>query len=350
MNTNSIGGKDIEQGQDWDVYLFRPEDAAGVARLFRSVYGKGYPIRTYIEPELLIQENAAKRTISSVAMTSGGDVIGHNALFNSAAHPGVFETGAGAVHRAYRGGKGVFTSMVEHGLETARSIDLVNLVFGESVCNHVYSQRMMLKMGFIPRAMEVDLISAAAHETEGGATGRVAAVLAFRTYRPRPHTIFLPEAYKDVWGFLYENLDDSRDFQLSREAIPAKTSSTVSCRVFDFAGVARITVERAGNDFAARITALEKELKEKSVQVIQVWLDLSCPWVGEAVDLLRLRGFFLGGALPRWFDSDGFLMQKILKQPDWNGILVHGNRSAEILRVVRADWERCVASCAPDNR
>ena len=121
MNGDAREACDIEPGQEWEVDLFRPEDAEGVVRIFRSVYGAGYPVRTYVEPQRLIEENAARRTISSVARTPRGDVVGHNALFNSASHPGTYESGAGAVHAAYRGGKGIFTRMVDHGLEVAKT-------------------------------------------------------------------------------------------------------------------------------------------------------------------------------------------------------------------------------------
>jgi hypothetical protein len=45
--------------------------------------------------------------------------------------------------------------------------------------------------------------------------------------------------------------------------------------------------------------------------VIQVWLKFSSPWNGKVVDILRRKGYFLGGSLPRWFDEDGLLMQKV---------------------------------------
>lgn len=332
--------QDIEPGQEWEVDLFRPEDAAGVARLFRSVYGEGYAVRTYIEPERLIRENAARRTISSVARTVRGEVIGHNALFNSAAHPGTYESGAGAVHAAYRGGKGIFTHMFEHGLEIAGTLPHINAVFGEPVCNHVFSQKMMARAGFPPRALEVDLISAAAHQKEGGAEGRVAAFLCFRTIRRRPHAVYLPEPYGDALNALYEGLDDERDFCISKEEVPVGTVSKIRSQIFETAGVARIAVDEAGEDFEVGTKGLEKKLQEKKIVVIQIWLNLSSPWVGGAVETLRRRGYFLGGILPRWFDSDGLLMQKVLKRPDWEGIHVYGERSAEILKIVRADWGR----------
>jgi hypothetical protein len=342
MNNDTPERYDIEPGQDWEVGLFRPEDAEGVVRIFRSVYGDGYPVRTYVDSQLLTKENAARTIISSVARTPRGDVVGHNALFNSAAHPGTYEVGAGAVHAAYRGGKGIFTQMVDHGLEVAATFPQVNAVFGEPVCNHIYSQKLVDKAGFVLRALEVDLMPAAAFEKEASASGRVAAFLAFRTYRPKPHTVYLPAVYLDILRFLYDNLDDDRDFRLSEDAVPPGTVSDIRPRIFDFAGVARIAVHKPGVDFSSEIDGLERELRERHVQVIQIWLNLTYPWVGESVETLRRRGYFLGGALPRWFDSDGLLMQKILKRPDWEQICLYGDRAAEILKQVLADWKRSI--------
>lgn len=109
---------DIEAGQPWEVYRFEPRDAEGVVRLFHSIYGAGYPVRTYVEPQLLIEENAAHRIISSVAKTPDGDIVGHNALFNSAPHSGTYESGAGLVHAAYRGGKGISPGLWRMGLNS----------------------------------------------------------------------------------------------------------------------------------------------------------------------------------------------------------------------------------------
>ena len=347
MKSNTTETHDIEPGQDWEVDLFRPEDAKGVVSIFRSVYGEGYPVRTYVDPQLLIEENAARRVISTVARTPRGDIVGHNALFNSAAHPGIYESGAGAVHGAYRGGKGIFTRMVDHGLEVATTFPAINAVFCEPVCNHVFSQKLTEKAGFVLRALEVDLMPAGAYEKEASATGRVAAFLTFRTFRPRPHAVYLPAAYRDILLFLYEDLDDDRDFQISEDAVPVGTVSDIKPQIFDFAGVARVAVHEPGADFPSRLNTLERELRERRIQVIQIWLNLACPWVGEAVEVLKSRGYFLGGALPRWFDSDGLLMQKIQKRPDWDEISVYAQRAEEILKLVRADWNRSITTMSP---
>jgi hypothetical protein len=35
----------IEEGQEFTVDVFKPEDAPGITRLFREVYGEAYPAR-----------------------------------------------------------------------------------------------------------------------------------------------------------------------------------------------------------------------------------------------------------------------------------------------------------------
>ena len=79
--------------------------------------------------------------------------------------------------------------------------------------------------------------------------------------------------------------------------------------------------------------------KWSSIQ-FQVWLKPGFPRVGAAVNMLREQGYFLGGLLPRWFDHDGLLMQKLFCPPDWEGIRLHTDRAKTILELVREDRDR----------
>lgn len=330
----------IDAGQEWSISRFTPGDAPGVVSLFRSVYGEGYPVRTYMEEKLLIQENGAGRTISSVARTTNGAVVGHNALFNSAPFPGTFESGAGLVHPDYRGGKGIFTQLVAHGLKMAGEMPHVQAIFGEPVCNHPFSQKMCMKMGWVSRALEVDLMPAAAYEKEGSAAGRVAAFLDFTTVRTKPHILYLPAMYREDFRLFYKNLDDEREFRIAKAPIPTGSRTDLRPQVFTFAGVARVALHAVGTDFPICLDTLERNLRQEGILVTQLWLKHDCPWIGAATEILRDRGYFIGGALPRWFDTDGFLMQKIDKRPDWEGICTATEYGAEILERVRTDWQR----------
>ena len=58
---------------------------------------------------------------------------------------------------------------------------------------------------------------------------------------------------------------------------------------------------------------------------------------------MREGGYFFGGALPRWFDNDGFLMQKLLCPPNFEGIVLVSDFANELLNVIKADWQRAEA-------
>ncbi len=339
---NRTNDNQIAPGQEWQIDLFRPEDAAGVADLFRAVYGADYPIRTYIEPELLIKENAARRVISSVAKTLNGDIVGHNALFQSAPYKKIYESGAGAVHKDYRGGNGIFTKMIAHGIEVGHQDFGVELVYGEAVCNHVFSQKACYKLDLITRALEVDLMPAAAYNKEKSATGRVAATLCFKTLRPKPHTVYLPAAYEEQLQFIYANLDDKRTLKSARQTLPQDVKTKLDVEVFKFANVVRIAVLEAGADFIEALEEKEAELQKEGIKVFQIWLKLTTESIGDAVTRLRESGYFFGGILPRWFDGDGLLMQKTVDRPNWDEIQIYYKNDQKLAAMVRADWEQSV--------
>jgi hypothetical protein len=329
----------IEPDQTWEVDLFRPEDAEGVARLFLQVYGQGYPIKTFIDPALLIEENNALRTISIVARTPKGDIVGHNAIFNSAPFKGLYESGAGVVHPRYRGGAGIFAQMNAHGLDLGKNRFQIAGLFGESVCNHVFSQRMCAKLGAVNMAVELDLMPAAAYSREQSARGRVSSLLDFIHIQPKAQTVYIPWVYSEALDFIYGGLTDVRTRRPATVPIPADFTTELETQIFDFAQVARLAVKQAGGDFEQSLAGLERDLHARGVVIVQVWLNLAWPWVGEVVDRLRKRGYFLGGLLPRWFDADGLLMQKTKDRPCWEDMQVHFERAQKIVSFARKDWE-----------
>ena len=255
-------GYDVEPGQTWEVDFFRPEDAEGVTRLFLSVYGEAYPIKTFIQPEVLIRENESGRTISSVARTPKGDIVGHTALFGSAPYEGVRESGGGLVHASYRGG-GINREIIRHSYEEATRKSAVETAFGEAVCNHVFMQKIVYGLHFEYQALEVDLMPDSAYEKEGSAEGRVAAITAFRTYRPKPHRVFIPAVYEEAFRYLYSGLDDRREILLSGGRPPSHSTTRVDVSYFDFAKVARLAVWEAGADFAPVLEAEEKKVLQQ---------------------------------------------------------------------------------------
>lgn len=330
----------VEPGQEVVVDRFRPEDAQGVARCFKRVYGDDYPIRTFYDPELLNRENKAKRLISVVTRTVGGQVVGHNGLFNSdPCNPNLYETGSGLVLPEYRNTAKLFSRMVSLGEKIGKELGLEG-VYGEPVCNHSYTQRLMENLKYGTYALEVDLMPAEAYAKEDSASGRVSVLWSFKTLVPKPHTVYIPEPYRDFFDLAYRNLDDARQVEASDQPLPESLSTRIETQVFDFAKVARMAVHEMGRDFQQTLLAKEQEAKTRGAICFQAWLNLGVPWVQKAVNILRENGYFLGGLLTRWFDADGMLMQKLLPRPCWEGIQIAFDRNRFIIDAVRKDSDR----------
>jgi len=151
------------------------------------------------------------------------------------------------------------------------------------------------------------------------------------------YRIFLPEPYADMLRTITARLDDVRETTPSTQSIPMTESTVIDLKMFDFAQLARMAVRTIGSDFAKAFDTIEREAIERSAVVLQTWLNLGTPWVGKVVEMLRDRGYIFGGLLPRWFDTDGLLMQKLLCNPNFEEIQLLSAFSKELLAYIRQD-------------
>lgn len=336
---------ELAVGEKILIHLFRPEDAPGIGRLFQAVYGDHYPVRHFYNPEQLAKALETGQNYSIVARKEGGDIVGHMALFRSSPYPGVYECGAGLVLPEYRQG-GISLSLLHYTFERLATGLGLEETWGEAVCNHVHMQKAVGRTKHVETGLEIDLMPAEAYAREKSSSGRVTSLLVFRSYVSKPHMVYLPGIYENDLRSIYSGLDDERKLDVSSELPPDGIHTGASFEVFDFAQVARVAVTAIGQDFESFFTGMENRILTGKINVIQVWVNLSCPWVGYAVDVLRRRGYFMGGILARWFDADALLMQKIMERPNWEGIRLFSNRAEAMLRMVRKDWEQVTPLCS----
>ena len=326
-------------GRDYKIDLFKPSDAPGVAQLFREVYGDGYPVKIVYNPEQLVSAFQNNEYIPVLARTPDNRIVGFLSLYRSAPHQGVYEAGQALVLPEYRNTP-IYGLMIRQSIKTEPTIPGLDMLFTESVCKHTISQKAGIMFKYIETAIEIDLMPAEAYEIESAAPERVSTVAMFRTFVRKPHVVYVPEVYEACVHYIYDGFDDIRTLISSTDGIPLSGSTEISTQVFDFAQLARVTVHQVGADFETVFDAAEKRIENSRCGVIQVWLKLTWPWIGEVSGILRKRGFFLGGILPRWFDEDGLLMQKTLVRPNWEGINLYTDRAGQILRFIKDDWER----------
>lgn len=326
--------------EELSVGFFRPDDAQGVAKLFTEVYGDGYPAKIVYDPKGLVEAFERRDNIPIVVRSRDNVVVGYSSLFRAAPDKGVYEKGNGAVLPAFRNA-GVMGMIFRYVGRMMSGIEGLKVFFGEPVCNHVYIQKAALaNLPFVETALEADLMPAEAYDKEKSASGRVSTLLMFITVVPNPHTIYVPGIYARCLEYIYEGLDDRRSFIPSKDDLPSSRKTLIDTQVFDFARVARLAVHEAGADLPGVLDSEEERVLGRNVQVVQVWLKLSWPWIGKAAELLKEKGYFFGGVLPQWFGEDALLMQKTVSRPNWEGIHLFSDRAQKILEFIMADWQR----------
>ena len=179
------------------------EQARGVRQLFLDVYGDGYPIALYYEPDNLWQAHQRGDTVCEVALAEDGSVVGHCALYRSAPNPRLMEMGAGLVHPKARG-TGAIGLLVNGLLDYVKANGAADWVFGEAVCNHAVTQRTLSNTGFVETALEIDLMPAAAYTKEASAFGRVSTLLSFHQISDTEGEVYLPQRYRATLEGLYQ--------------------------------------------------------------------------------------------------------------------------------------------------
>ena len=333
----------IEPDQAYVIDRFRPEDAYGVARCFYAVYGDAYSLDTVYSPDALMQANAAGRLYSIVARSSRGDVLGHCALYPAPQCSSLYEEGMLVVVPAYRNGA-IAKQLVRYGLEVLAPQVPAQEVFGKAVCNHTISQKIGADCGFLETALELDYIPEEAYKKEQSAMGPVSALWMFRCYRDRLHEVFFPETYEEVLGFIYSGLFSRRSFTKTSAAASLPPASRVQQRLFGQKKVARFCVEQIGSDFDIAIESLEQTVRGQGSTIMQVYLPLAAAPAAAAIESLRLKGYFLGGVLPRWFGGDGLMMQKLDTRPHFDAIRLYSQRAEKLLDFIRRDWKEAAAN------
>lgn len=332
-------------GRDYKIALFEPGDAAGVAQLFREVYGDGYPVKIVYNPGQLVAAFENNEYIPVLARTPDHRIVGFTSLYRSAPHKGIYEVGLSLVLPAYRNTP-IFGLLSRRAVKAAPTIPGLELLFFEGVCSHTITQKAGILFKHVETAIEIDLMPAEAYEKELTSPGRVSTVDMFRTFVPKPHAVYVPQAYQEFVRYIYDGFDDSRTLISSTDRFPSGVTKIAS-EIYDFAQLARITIHQAGANFDSVFDAEERRIEDSHCTILQVWVKLSWPWTGEVLDILGNRGYFIGGILPRWFGEDGFLMQKVLARPNWDGIHLYTDRAAHILRFIKEDWERTQTGTPP---
>jgi len=332
--------QEVALGRAYEVGLLRPGDGQGVAQLFYTIYGDRYPVEDYYVPERIEQMNAEGSLLTVVARLETGVVAGQGAYYQSSPpNKALFEFGQVMVAPEYRDSL-MGAKIIREMDQLSRTMTQAEGFFGEAVCTHTVTQKLVDKQGYSECGLELSLMPAGAYEKEGAGAQRVTCLLGARVDRDRRMPLHLPECYRRELEFILEGFSLTRDIHFSEADRPSAAVTQLERKTFDFAQVERVQATTVGADFPLAASRLDEEAVQKGLAVLQVYVNAGAPGAAFAVEALRERGFILGGLLPIWFGPDGLLMQKLYIEPEFETINLHSVRGKAILEFLRADFER----------
>jgi serine/threonine-protein kinase RsbW len=293
-----------------EIRMMRPEEALELSRCVYRSYGYSYDWDYVYYPDRIreLQESGLMR--SCVAVTSGGEFVGHLAVRLENPDSTVGEAGQAVVDPRFRGHH-LFPRMKTFLAELAKNVGMYGL-YSEATAVHPYSQRGNLDLGaretgfllgYIPASVSYKEIG----ENREGRRGSVA--LFYMRTNPEPErTIYPPGAYREEvrrvveHNGLHRNEEDGSDTE-----IPPASRMRVDVRRDH--NLAFLRVEEPGADLQELVQVRLRELCLHRVDCIYVDLPLSHPAVQSTGARLNDLGFFFGGIIPELRGGDVLRLQ-----------------------------------------
>jgi GNAT superfamily N-acetyltransferase len=325
----------------WTIDLFKPEDAEGVVDIYRAIYGGYFPIPEIYNAVWHIKQAQSNDSLRVVARLPDGRIIGTAALFRSVpSNIQLYESGGLMVRQEYRKQK-IAVQLAHYIYNSLQARYAIGQIWAEAVCDHLTSQRLSIENGYTACALELDIMSEDVSEKLSGsntAHSRVSELVVFKAYNQNRQLVYLPAVYKDVLTKLYEPFQFGHQFLIPGSKRVAELSTNADIDSKSYNGLTRISVTQIGTDFTSWLDRTDNELKKSESMAYQVILPLDTPLIDPATEILRNKGYWLGGLLPRWFGHDGLLMQRTVHEPDFSKIKVYSQPGEAVLAMVEADY------------
>lgn len=326
---------------EFRVSLFVPEDAPGITRFYREIYGENFPVRYVYDPSEIVRRYDGVNHRTAVVYDKEGSLAGLGSLFRSGPNPLLYEAGQLMVAKPHRS-KGVASLIRRVVLEEYPTQIPVAVLFLEALCSHTISQHNVSD-GFVPTGVELEWVPAMEPnrnpDKDDGAGTRISLLMLFRVFKDTPHAIYPHPVYT---GFIAQRVEA---LGLDRVVMPGESPGTESTEaesdVLPDASIATLSVSRIGRNLPDVLARFEAETAGCARHVRVNLGDAAAPW---AIDILRGEGFFLSAYLPLWFGNDGILFQKLPKDPDFCAPRYGSGEARELAEAIRLDWETVTGS------
>jgi hypothetical protein len=297
-------------GTEYTVRRLRAADAQGVVDCVRQVYGDSYIIHTELyHPEEIVSLNEAGRLVSVVALDSSGEIVGHYALERPNPSYRVAESGEAMVRPEHQHHH-LLEKMRLLLEEEAARLGLVG-IFGRTVTNHLFSQKMVERFGERPCGVSLGRTPRTFRNMREALSQRMSIVFYFKYLGTVDAVrIHVPLRHHEICRQIYEQFEVRLDPAVAQ---PVPDSGNFAVDHHTELKRANILVRRVGKDTADQVRAVHRELcRDQQVEVVYLELPLTEAGTPEACQALESQGFFFSGVAPLYFPEGDVLRLQFL--------------------------------------
>jgi GNAT superfamily N-acetyltransferase len=285
-----------------------PADGPALRRCFERCYGDSYVHGLFYDVDEIRAHVADGRLRSVVAVTDGGEIVGHMGLTRRDDEGATADAGNTVVDPRYRNRK-LAGRLGASLVQLSRDVGLVGFHHYPTTA-HPILQKLAVLGGGIETGIMLEYIPAGTHYrelTDVAPSHRLAVVVVYQPIVAAPaREVFLPERYADLLRGMQASAG------LERKPLPPAPSWLASVaraesRLDARRRVLRVWVDAAGEDLPEQV---ERITSPCNADVVQVDLALSDPGVDLAVESLRRLGFRFCALLPEWNEGDALRLQR----------------------------------------
>jgi hypothetical protein len=294
------------QTGEYQIRDYRPEDGLEVARRIYEAYGRSYANPDLYVPDRIEQLNRGGQLHSVVCESPAGDIVGHYALERPDLGP-IGEAGQAVIDHRHRG-HGLMKPMRAAVERAGEELGLLG-IWSQPTAMHPLSQRMNIKFGSVPTAVQLGLLpgsmtlrgGVAGEATDHELGARGSTFLYWHPFGDEPRlAAHAPDSLIPLLSDLYAARGRQVEFGSNGPGPDAGKGEAVHCRYSGSLGTAWVVANRIEPGAVHTIqTAADAMAASVGAGTVFVDLPLDDQGTPAVAETLMAAGYSPAGISPR---------------------------------------------------
>lgn len=319
--------------------LLQPKQAIEVSQCAYRTYGYTYIMENIYYPNRLIEMANTNELISAVAVTDDtNEMMSHCALERFGRKKAIPEIGMAFTKPKFRG-QGCMSRLNALLFKRAHELEIKG-IYAKGVTTHPYSQKALLKGGYKACAVLVGLSPAKtfAKMEKQGAQRETLVVFYLKLEEQKKIPLFFPPEHKTMLEKIFQNLKLQVELKLPDKNVSVAQNivqSDLEIEISDNLNYANAYLNCSGNNLVLEIKQRLKELCQKKIEAINLYIDMNDEFAVNKVKELEEMGFFFAGIFPN--DQKQYLILQYLNNVpiDYNKIVIVSEFSHELIAYIK---------------